>query len=90
YQTGASPSSVVIADLNGDAKLDLTVANSAADSISVFLGRGEGTFAPRLEYPTLGATAFAVVTDFDHDGRPDVGVAHPDANRFTILPNQCL
>jgi type II secretory pathway component GspD/PulD (secretin) len=41
-----NPSSVVVADFNGDGFLDLAVANQGDDSISLFRGNGDGTFAP--------------------------------------------
>jgi hypothetical protein len=45
---GQGPSSVVVADFNGDGFLDIAVANRGDDSISVFAGKGDGTFA---EFP---------------------------------------
>jgi hypothetical protein len=45
---GASPSAVVVADFNGDGFLDIAVANQGNNSISVFRGRGDGTFT---EFP---------------------------------------
>ncbi len=41
---GANPSSVVIADFNGDGFLDIAVANQGDNSISLFRGQGNGTF----------------------------------------------
>ena len=52
---GDQPASVAIGDLNGDGKPDLATANATADTVSVLLNRGNGTFAPRLDYPTGGA-----------------------------------
>src|SRR5258707_4920451 len=45
---GTNPSSVVVADFNGDGFLDLTVANQGDNSISLFRGNGDGTFT---EFP---------------------------------------
>src|ERR1019366_3153906 len=42
YTVGDQPSSVAIADFNGDGKLDLAVANRNTDSISLLLGNGDG------------------------------------------------
>jgi Flp pilus assembly secretin CpaC len=41
-----NPSSVVVADFNGDGFLDLAVANQGDNSISLFQGHGDGTFTP--------------------------------------------
>jgi type II secretory pathway component GspD/PulD (secretin) len=41
---GKNPSSVVVADFNGDSFLDIAVANQTDNSISLFRGNGDGTF----------------------------------------------
>jgi len=43
-----NPSSVVVADFNGDGFLDLAIANQGDNSISLFQGHGDGTFT---EFP---------------------------------------
>ncbi|CAF3716978.1 unnamed protein product [Rotaria socialis] len=40
--------SVTLADFNNDRVLDITVANNNIDSIDIFLGYGNGSFAPVL------------------------------------------
>lgn len=69
---------ITSADLNGDQNLDLVVAtgtvavSGASGQASVFLGRGDGTFAPRADY-AAGRYAYAIrVGDFNGDGRPDM------------------
>jgi Flp pilus assembly secretin CpaC len=47
-KVGNRPSSVVIADFNGDTFLDIAVANAGDNTISVFEGHGDGTFT---EFP---------------------------------------
>ena len=44
YTVGAQPVSLIAADLNGDGRLDLVSANVGGDSISVLIGKGDGTF----------------------------------------------
>src|SRR4051812_15272472 len=39
------------ADLNGDGRPDLIVSREAINSISVLLGRGDGTFDTPVTYP---------------------------------------
>ncbi len=50
---GYNPISMVTADLDGDGKPDLAVANQAGASVSVLFGRGNGTFTAAVEYPTV-------------------------------------
>ncbi|MFT3769070.1 MAG: VCBS repeat-containing protein [Minicystis sp.] len=82
YPTAAnnSPSTVAIADLNGDGKPDLAVANAVTPcSVSVLLNKGDGTFAPEVHYPTgdppTGLGIWVAAADLNGDGKPDLAVA---------------
>jgi probable HAF family extracellular repeat protein len=46
FTTGVAPNGVASADFNGDGKHDLTTANFGANTVSILLGQGDGTFAP--------------------------------------------
>ncbi|MFT4046793.1 MAG: VCBS repeat-containing protein [Solimonas sp.] len=76
YATGKKPRAVVAADLNGDGKQDLIVADSNDDSVGVLLGKGDGTFGPRTDFPAGRNPHGVVVADFDKDGRLDVAIAN--------------
>jgi len=77
---------VAIADVNGDKKPDLVVANYCATecsyppaegSVSVLLGKGDGTFRTAKTYPSGGnGTASVAVADVNKDGKPDLLVAN--------------
>jgi hypothetical protein len=81
---------VTIADLNGDGKLDLVFSNSCgtgctANTISIFLGNGDGTFQTGLT-ETVGNDPQAVaVGDFNGDGRLDLAVTNSSDNTVSIL-----
>jgi uncharacterized membrane protein len=76
---------VAIADLNGDKKPDLVVANYCATecsyppaegSVGVLLGKGNGTFEAVKTYPSGGdGTVSVAVADLNKDGKPDILVA---------------
>jgi uncharacterized membrane protein len=84
YNTsGYDPYSVAIADVNGDGKPDLIVANEqqsqsdTAGSISVMLGKGDGTFRAPVNYSSGGESAYSVsVADVNGDGKLDLVVAN--------------
>jgi Bacterial Ig-like domain (group 3)/FG-GAP-like repeat len=79
---GAVRVSVAIADVNGDGKPDLLVANRYAcpgcnGSVAVLLGNGDGTFQPAVTYDSGNtATEKEVVSDVNGDGKPDLVVGN--------------
>jgi hypothetical protein len=79
YSTGGSgEGQMVIADFNGDGKLDLAVVNQADNTISLLLGNGDGTFqAAKVVTPALGSDGFLgylVAADFNGDGKLDLAI----------------
>jgi hypothetical protein len=93
YATGgAYPYSVAVADVNGDGKPDLVVANQCANNsgncgngdngiVGVLLGNGDGTFQTAVAYSSGGYGALSVaVADVNGDGKPDLVVANQCAD----------
>ena len=80
-------SSVAIADLNGDGRLDLAVANFYSGTVSVLLGNGDGTFAPNSDFDTGGGSSSVAIADLNGDGRPDLAVAnfYSTSNTLSVL-----
>jgi hypothetical protein len=72
YPTGAEPFTVAIADFNGDGKPDLAAANYVDGTISILLGRGDGTFVPTKTHSICLRPIRIVAGDLNGDGRPDL------------------
>lgn len=82
YAVGDRPGAVQILDVNGDGRPDLVVANAGLqgelkdkpgqESVSVLLGRGDGTFAPEIRLPVGDNPRFLQLADVNRDGRLDV------------------
>jgi hypothetical protein len=80
FTVGAGPLGLAAADLNGDGKLDLVVANSTSTSttrgtVSVLLGNGDGTFAPKVDYAAGWGPMDVAIGDVNEDGKLDLVVA---------------
>ena len=77
YRTGPAPDSLATGDLNGDGKLDLVTANigDAANTVSVLLNRGDGSFQDKRDYRT-GGTDWVAVGDLNGDRKPDLATAN--------------
>ncbi len=81
---GFGTNSLALADVNGDDKLDIVVANcgsgfncSGFGVVGVLLGNGEGTFRPVMTYGTGEGYAEAIaIADVNADGKPDLITAN--------------
>jgi hypothetical protein len=86
---GETTFSVAVADVNGDGKPDLLVANQGGGMVGVLLGNGDGTFQPAVTYGSGGSEATSVaVADVNGDGKPDLLVAtytQPDSEMVGVL-----
>lgn len=85
--TVGAPTSIAMADFDGDGNLDLAVTTSSLGSmsVSIFLGNGDGTFRPGTTIPLSlnPASIFVVVGDFNNDGVPDLAIG--SSSSITIL-----
>jgi uncharacterized repeat protein (TIGR01451 family) len=93
YSAGSYPSSVAVADVNGDGKPDLVVTNMSdpfvdprvPGSVYVFLNDGSGGFQTPSTM-TVGTYPFSVwIGDLNADGKPDLIVASNDSHAAYTL-----
>jgi hypothetical protein len=85
YDTGTAPVSIIAADFNTDGHPDLAAANSTANTVSILLGNGDGTFATHVDYPAGTGPAAIAAADFNGDGKLDLAVADKTGNTISIL-----
>jgi hypothetical protein len=83
-----------VADLNRDGRRDLVVSLIPPDlgaeeyedgSVGLLLGKGDGTFAAPVEYPTAPGAISVVVGDFNRDGLTDVATGNQSFRVFDCL-----
>src|SRR5690349_18940341 len=76
YPALNNPSGVVMADINGDGKLDAVVLGSDG-SVAVYLGDGTGALKSPTTYYAGGTGAVAIaVADVNGDSKPDIIVVN--------------
>src|SRR5262245_20310026 len=85
FAVGTGPAGQAVGDFNGAGHADLVVVNQSANTMSVLLGNGAGTFQPRTDY-AVGTTPSAVaVGDFNGDGKLDLVTTNFGANSVSVL-----
>ena len=91
FAVGNDPEGIASADLNGDSKPDLVVANDGSGTVTVLLN----TTVTGASTTTFSSADFAVGTDpvgvaigdFNGDRKPDVAVSNFGSNNVSVLRN---
>ncbi|HKD01953.1 MAG TPA: VCBS repeat-containing protein [Terriglobales bacterium] len=88
YGAGVVPDGIAAGDLNHDGNIDIVATNSnfaSVSTVSVFLGNGDGTLAPAVNYMVEKGPASVAIADLDGDGNPDLAVANAASNSVSLL-----
>ena len=91
YPTGSKPQSVDVGDFNNDARMDIIVANSLSNDISILLGYGNGSFATQIRHSTGSQSWSLAIGYFNNDTELDVVVVNNAEEYVSILfgcPNE--
>ncbi len=82
--TGSTPRSVAIADVDEDGFPDVLVTVQGAGVVSIFPGNGDLTFRPRIDIPVRPQPIALAVADWTGDGNLDLLVGAAGDTTLTV------
>jgi uncharacterized repeat protein (TIGR01451 family) len=88
FTAGVSPVAVAVADVNGDGLLDLVVANSDSDDVSLLLGDRATPgvlFQSQQRFSVAGSPFAVVLADVNDDANLDLITANANTNEVAVL-----
>jgi hypothetical protein len=74
-----------VGDFNGDGIPDLAVADLNAGKVSIYLGKGDGTFGTPMTVATGSGLNTVTVADFNRDGMLDLAVTNTSNGSISIF-----
>jgi hypothetical protein len=83
-KTDAAQRGLLWADVNGDGRPDLLVAEPASGQLSVYLQQSDGSLAQPKTFPTLAGVSQLAAADWNGDGHPDVFLLSRDENAVGV------
>ena len=89
FFAGTNPVGITVADVNGDGRPDLVVANKGSNDVSILLNQPQGnslTFTPGPRLKAGSGPVSTVVQDVTGDGIPDVLVSNSQSNNVMLMP----
>ncbi|CAF2835608.1 unnamed protein product [Rotaria sp. Silwood2] len=89
YSTGYQswPVGITVGDFNGDNQLDIAASNYNMNNVAIFIGYGNGTFAPVMIFSTGDGSSprFLQACDFNNDGILDIAAANYGTNNIVVI-----
>ncbi|MBM81845.1 MAG: hypothetical protein CMJ78_14815 [Planctomycetaceae bacterium] len=87
FAAGAGASNVINADFDQNGVLDLATADTAANTVSILFGNGDGTFQAAVVVTVGAAPSDLAAADIDGDNDLDLLVANSGDNTVSVLTN---
>jgi hypothetical protein len=85
---GGGPGYVAVGDINGDGIPDIVANNANAASVSVLLGKGDGSFGAHTDYAVQGIDGALALGDLNADGRLDIACSNLFNGSVSVLLNK--
>lgn len=83
-KSDAGARGVLWADVNGDGRTDLIVAEPESGQLSVYLQSADGTLASPKKFPSLAGVSQIAVADWNKDGHPEIFLLSRDENSVAM------
>jgi T5SS/PEP-CTERM-associated repeat protein len=89
FTVGAEPADIAAGRLDSGTTLDLAIANSGGDSVSLLFGAGDGTFGPAVTIANVALAPLGVaVANLDGAGLDDLAITSSADDTVRIRLNQ--
>jgi hypothetical protein len=83
--TGLYPFAIATGAFKTGGPISIAVTNYDADTVSIYLSNGDGTFQPPVDYETGFAPDYVCVGDFNGDKKQDLAVANWASDTVSVF-----
>lgn len=90
FTVGSSPRALAVADIDGDGKVDIAVANLGSNTVSVLRNNSTGgnvSFFSAVTFLTGALPIYVTAADIDGDGKVDLATANYTDGNVSVLRN---
>lgn len=85
YKVGKNPTAIQAGDFNQDGFSDLVTSNISANTLSLLIGNGDGSFQPQVSIHVCQEPRNLLVQDFSGDQHEDLAVACSGSNEVAMF-----
>lgn len=87
---GDHPNMAIAGDMNEDGMLDIEVANSFSDNVSILINVSSLNFLAAINFSVGSGPSALVMSDMDGDGKPDLVISNQSSSTVSILRNKFI